>query len=510
MAKQKREQTFDIVYLSQTFGGSSVSGTATILRGDGLGGFVTGKTVETSYLVNFAFGDLTGDGHLDIAGAGLNSDGILIGINSGSLTFQFDSVGLGLNDDTVPSSFETADLDGDGDLDLLTGDSFSGAVSVLFNDGKGRFTTPVSLPSDSDGIFDVAAFDDDKDGDKDIFFVGFEGFSRYANDGAGNFTLETTGSRPGSLPNDIVFVDIDGDGQKEIASAGGFAIEFIATSLETDGKFIDLENEDWAEALAAGDLDGDGDQDLASANRSSFSGEVSSVSLYTNDGAGNFTFKTIDLPEGSLPDDIRLADLDRDGDLDIVTANTGNETISILVNNGKGKFDVQTFEADMGEGLSGIYVGLVDTAITGTRKADTLNGTAAADLILGLGGKDKIFGGKGVDELSGGGGNDRFIFKTLADSAAGKRYDLITDFQHNRDTLDFSKLHPDTKNDKLVFIGESKFGGHDGELRFIHVDEKGKANDHTIVEIDFDGNRKADMQVELSGLVNLDKGDFLL
>lgn len=84
--------------------------------------------------------------------------------------------------------------------------------------------------------------------------------------------------------------------------------------------------------VVAGDWDNDGDIDLATSNRN-----VSTVSLLMNDGSGSFeVVGTVSV--GNLPEYIIAADIERDGDLDLATANRGFDNVSLLENDGTGTF----------------------------------------------------------------------------------------------------------------------------------------------------------------------------
>jgi serralysin len=166
------------------------------------------------------------------------------------------------------------------------------------------------------------------------------------------------------------------------------------------------------------------------------------------------------------------------------------------------------------ENLRGSVYG--DT-LTGDDNPNTLTGEEGNDKLAGKGGVDTIFGGDGNDKITGGtdadllrgnAGDDTFIYTAVAESAA--KHDIIADFQHSHDQIDLSKLHPDTKDDKFIFIGDHNFGHHAGELEVVQHDNSGTANDFTMVLADLDGNGKADLQIELTHLVHLDKGDFIL
>ena len=93
-----------------------------------------------------------------------------------------------------------------------------------------------------------------------------------------------------------------------------------------------------AAALAAGDLNNDGHLDLVTANSSS-----NNISVLLGDGKGNFGPATV-FAVGVKPKSIALADFNRDGKLDAVTANFADGTISVLFGNGDGTFQApQTF-----------------------------------------------------------------------------------------------------------------------------------------------------------------------
>ncbi len=78
-------------------------------------------------------------------------------------------------------------------------------------------------------------------------------------------------------------------------------------------------------------------------------------------------------------------------------------------------------------------------ALLGTDAADTLVGTSGNDVIVGAGGSDAITGGAGADKLTGGAGNDTFAYTAATQSTAAAA-DVITDFQHGADKIDFTAI----------------------------------------------------------------------
>jgi hypothetical protein len=80
--------------------------------------------------------------------------------------------------------------------------------------------------------------------------------------------------------------------------------------------------------MAVGDFDRDGDMDIATAN-DSFPGQAK---VFLNNGSGTFATPTLDHTTGDYPIAMVAADLDKDGDLDLATANETDDNVSALLN----------------------------------------------------------------------------------------------------------------------------------------------------------------------------------
>jgi hypothetical protein len=156
------------------------------------------------------------------------------------------------------------------------------------------------------------------------------------------FGLITTGTT--SYPNDLAFGDFNGDGIPDVAvpnSATGVVAVFIGKGDGTFASAVTYSTGSSSDplAIAVGDVNGDGYQDLVVAL-----GSKASVAILL--GAGNGTFQAVQTvaTAGSklyYPIAIVLADFNRDGWLDIATAN--NTTgVSILLGNGNGSFKTYT------------------------------------------------------------------------------------------------------------------------------------------------------------------------
>ena len=141
--------------------------------------------------------------------------------------------------------------------------------------------------------------------------------------------------------------------------------------------------------------------------------------------------------------------------------------------------------------------GAGNDTLTGNEAANRLESGAGNDVLAGNGGNDLLIGGAGSDMLSGGAGADRFIYLANADSSVGTGRDVIGDFTQGSDLIDVSALNASK------FIGTGLFSGQAGQLRYASFDGT------TIIELDSNGDRLADFQIELAGSVPLGIGDFL-
>ena len=176
-----------------------------------------------------------------------------------------------------PKSFAMGDLDGDGDLDILVGDSFFGStgISVLKNNGDQTFAAPVyySLPQ-SQTVGEVALSDFDFDGDLDAFAT-IRGDSDqltkimvWRNNGDGTFAAPIE-FPTGQGPAGIVIADFTGDGKPDVITAnyGGSSISLLrhnGLNGQQAGFLppVNFNAINHAEKIAAGDVNGDGILDV--------------------------------------------------------------------------------------------------------------------------------------------------------------------------------------------------------------------------------------------------------
>ena len=277
--------------------------------------------------VDAKFGDLDSDGDLDIVVARERMSNLIL-LNDG--TGQFTDVSSRFPVSLLRDSEDVAlaDFDGDSDLDILIVSEDDQTNEFYLNDGLGFFvdaTSNIPVTGISNGL-DVG--DIDNDGDLDVV-IGNNGQDVILiNDGTANFTNETATRLPirTDATQDVEFGDVDGDGDLDIiAGIEGQNRLYLNDGL---GVFTDATanlpqfNDETREA-DFGDIDGDGDLDLVFGNVTLFTGFPQQNRMLINDGAGVFTNSLPMLPS-DMDDsfDIDFADVDNDGDLDIITANT--------------------------------------------------------------------------------------------------------------------------------------------------------------------------------------------
>lgn len=297
--------------------------------------------------------DIDRDGHSDLLGSSMNSDSLIVLVNSGDGSYE-DERFIAL--DASPELMVPADIDGDNDSDLLVETGWPNELAVLTNDGAGEFTHTGTIPLPGN-LLSIIADDLDGDGDPDLAFhvhSGPEGDTIFIliNTGTSGFELRI-GLAEGLYYADICASDFDGDGGIDLAlpCENGIAIAYNHgdASFEPSVSYpLDL----WAGKLAAGDIDGDSDNDIIAAIDN-----VDSILLVclTNDGGGIFHSDTIGSMAGTLLK-LYLADLDADGDRDVAGAcyTYGQGDMAVLIN------DNGSFRSAQYYGGSGRRIALID------------------------------------------------------------------------------------------------------------------------------------------------------
>ena len=275
--------------------------------------------------------DLDGDGLLDLVAASSNDNAVSWfrneGISNesyaeGNLIPEF-SIKKQITWSSLGSRIVTvADIDADGDIDVIGASYYDSSLRWFENDGTGSFEPHLisSAVNEGQGVF-VA--DINNDGTVDVVSAssGDNTIAIFQNMGNGSFCeIKTVVDDNAIGARTAIAVDLNGDGWLDIASAskddhtvawypndgtGGFPQKLIVSQGN---------HSLGAYSLVSQDVDGDGHQDLVVASNGN-----DAVTLWRNDGLGNFT-RTLIYDEADFVLSVTTVDFDRDGDIDVASA----------------------------------------------------------------------------------------------------------------------------------------------------------------------------------------------
>jgi hypothetical protein len=232
-----------------------------IYHSDGKGGFDTPIKKQVGghpEMVDLA--DVDGDGDLDIVVPLLYGDAVSVQLGTGlGGFFPFVLYPAGDRPDFVTHG----DLDGDGDDDLVTVSEWYPQFSVLLAEGSGGFAAPTSYATTPISSPQAAALGDlDEDGALDLVLSGSGKLGIAFGDGAGGFGLLATMSVSGEHSSGMLaLVDMDDDGHLDLVSGGGAHVrrgDGLGGLLPPEDTLLPYD----PRGAALGDLDGDGAPDL--------------------------------------------------------------------------------------------------------------------------------------------------------------------------------------------------------------------------------------------------------
>jgi len=301
---------------------------------DGLGSFgpkIIIANVSTIYMA--LAGDMDADGDLDVIVISNGADRIIWYENTnGAGTFSTGTIITTLTNGGT--SIDITDIDGDGDLDVVSTSYLDSKLAYYLNDGLGVFGPQVIISSMSGAIF-VSAADMDNDGDMDLLAAASLGnkVSYFENNGAGVFATPVTISTTASAVTSVIASDINGDSNLDVlvSYSGNDKIVWFANTNGTGifgAEQIISSVADRPFKVDAADLDNDGDMDVLSANFND--GEI--VWYENTNGAGSFGAAQVISTVAQGASFVSTADIDADGDVDVFSASYSNHNFNFYRN----------------------------------------------------------------------------------------------------------------------------------------------------------------------------------
>jgi hypothetical protein len=276
--------------------------------------------------ISVAAADFDGDGKMDLVSANRTPSTATLfrNVTPPGDPFGVLSPGASLSIGVQPSIIRAVDITGDTLPDLVCVNS----LSVSVNPGLGGFSfgthTDTTTAAGPNGMV-IANFDGTNGPDVSCILTNST-LATLLNDGAGNLAAPLTRTA-GTNPTAIAALDTDGNGTMDVVITNPSTARLLVFRGAGNGTFTagtPVTTPPSPTALGSGDFNGDGRADLIVA----CGGTSPTVTIYFNNGAGGFTLaQTINLPAGTGPNDMAVADLNGDGSPDAIISTSASKFV---------------------------------------------------------------------------------------------------------------------------------------------------------------------------------------
>ena len=336
-----------------------------------------------------ALGDWNKDGHMDVVvgnGAFGAPQTNKLYLSNGTGGFDSGTVIDGDGDADSTTGVVVADLNGDTWLDLVVGNFSASEPNKLYmGDGEGGFCASVAIGPDTDNTKSVALGDVDGDGDMDLVVGNTGAFGTnqpnrlYLFD-AGIGPLCDAGFDGGTaigsdtdMTDSLALGDVDGDGDMDLVAGNNSSLAdrvrnklylntlgvfSVGVNIGTVGNDINQ-----TKSVVLWDINNDNHLDIVEGN-------VGTNKLYLNNGSGVFASGTAIGSDSDVTYSVALGDVDGDGYMDLVAATGTSQPNKLYLNNGVGGF------------ASGTGIGS-DIGFTNSVALGDVSGDGYLDLVVG-------------------------------------------------------------------------------------------------------------------------------
>jgi len=307
-----------------------------------------------------------------------------------------------------PASVVVGDFNGDSKADLAIANSADNTVTVLLGNGAGGFAAATGSPiTVGTQPVSIAISDFNGDGKSDLAIANAmdNTVTVLLGNGSGGFSA-ASGSpfAVGGHPQSVTVADFNGDGKADLAVANFGSSNVTVLLGNGAGGFTAATGSPFAAGLnpfsiAAGDFNGDGHPDLVVANQGS-----NSVTVLLGNGSGGFTAASgSPVAVGNHPNSVAVGDFNGDGKADLAVANFADNTVTVLLGNGSGGFTAAS-GSPIAVALQPYSIGIGD--FNGDGKADlAVSNAGAADVTILLGNGSGGFTAESGSPFGSGGGN---------------------------------------------------------------------------------------------------------
>ena len=304
---------------------------------DGLGNFEDPQLITNTleYTRYVAAADIDNDGDMDVIATSGSNDIVVWYENEDGLG-DFSIQQVISSDLDLPKMVIAEDVDGDGDLDVLTASRLDNTLAWFENtNGLGNFGSKQVITSSALNVASVFYADINGDGIKDVICDSSSngnGYpSWYENDGNGNFGTQQEITTNTSGSNYVLAEDVDDDGDMDVLNIE-FGSDIIAWYENTDGqgtfgpKKIITDEIHASRKIFIADLDNDGDPDILYNSQEVIDSDY--MAWRENDGHGNFGEEQVITTNVIAPRGIFAADVDNDGDMDVFSTSIADNKIT--------------------------------------------------------------------------------------------------------------------------------------------------------------------------------------